>query len=190
MDLPVVSVEEPGTTEVGREIARLVKGGSGALLPLTELFLFAAARAELVGRIIIPALEEGKIVLADRFSPSTFAYQGYGRGVDLELIRLIDEKARGGINPDLVILLDLDPLEGLARKGRGDRFEREELDFHMRVRKGFLELAAADPGRWLVVNASLPPPQIGEIIWKRVRELLREREYHAHHGRRGERKED
>jgi len=135
--------------------------------------LFAAARAELVAAVIAPALERGDAVICDRFSDSTAAYQGFGRGVDLELIERLNAVATRGIRPDLVVLLDLPVEAGLAREGATDRFSREDRSFHQRVREGYLELAAREPERWLVVDASQPAGAVTDEIWQRVEVLLR-----------------
>lgn len=175
----VLRVREPGGTAAGNAVRRLLKHRVEIeLTPLTELLLFAAARAQLVSQIIRPALERGIIVIADRFAESTLAYQGYGRGIDLEVIRTVNALATGGLRPDLIVLLDLDPQEGLRRKGTGaanDRFEREALDFHQRVRNGYLEMARAEPNRWLILDASAPAKAVAEAVWQRVRSALTDR---------------
>ena len=174
--LPVRLVKEPGTTAVGRVVRRLLKHKlEVALSPSTEMLLFEVARAQLAEEIIRPALDKGEIVISDRYGESTLAYQGYGRGVDLEIIRTINKAATGGIQPDLIILPDIDPAQGLKRKGAAsvrDRFEREELAFHRRVRQGYLEMAHSEPGRWLVIDGTLPQRSLGELIWKRVQSLI------------------
>lgn len=170
--LSVVLVHEPGDTLLGNRMRRWLKWG-GEVSPEVELFLFAAARAQLVTEVIRPALERGSVVICDRFSDSTVAYQGYGRGLDLGLIEAINSAATGGLSPDLVVLADMAVTHGLHRKrSKRDRFEREELAFHQRVREGYLKLAAADPQRWLVVDATLPRPQVQKLIWARVEALL------------------
>ena len=141
--------------------------------PVTELFLYAAARSQLVTEIIHPALDRGEIVVSDRFTDSTVAYQGYGRGMDLDFLDSLNRFVTEGVQPDLVVLLDIDPDAGLTRKaGRKDRFEREDIAFHRKVREGYLAMAAADPERWLVVDASMPRKDIRDIIWKRVEPLV------------------
>jgi len=118
-------------------------------------------------------LDEGKVVLCDRFAHSTLVYQGYGRGLDFTAINMVNNMATGYLNPDLIILLDISPESGLARKRSvKDRFELENLSFHRRVRKGYLKMAAAEPDRWLVIDASLPKRKVAEIIWDRVSQLL------------------
>jgi dTMP kinase len=153
------------------------------MLPEAEILLFSASRAQLVGQVIRPALQRGSIVLCDRFADSTLAYQGYGRGLDLDRLRLITEFATGGLVPDLTIYLDLDVEEGLRRKrlagAKGqeswNRLDRQALEFHERVRQGYLELAATHPERWFVVDASRPVDVVQEEIRQRVDALLEER---------------
>lgn len=170
--MPVLLAKEPGGTPLGKAVRRLLKNSGLRFGALAEVFLFIAARAELVREVIRPALERGMIVLCDRFAESTLAYQGYGRGLDLELIRRLNDLATGGLRSALIILLDLEVDRGLRRKRSRDRFEREALSFHERVRRGYLELAAAEGDRWQVIDASLPPDEVRQAIWQRVREFL------------------
>ena len=166
---------EPGGTLLGRRLRRWAKWGRGITIQ-SELFLFLASRSELVGRVIRPALEEGFTVVSDRFDASTIAYQGFGRGIDLPFLQSLNDFATGGLQPDLVILLDLDVERGLSRKRvRMDCFETEEFPFHLKVREGYLMLASAHPERWLVIDASLPEERVREIVWKRVNQLIRSR---------------
>ena len=151
----------------------LKRKGESPISSEAELLLFAASRAQLVTEVIRPALREGKIVICDRFSYSTLVYQGYGRGLNLSTIEMVNSLAAQNLQPDVVILLDLPPEQGLARKRNiKDRFEMEDLSFHRRVREGYLKLAAADPDRWLVIDATLPKRKISEIIWEKVSQLL------------------
>jgi dTMP kinase len=173
-NVPVVLTHEPGGTALGNELRRTLKRkGGSSISPQAELFLLAASRAQLVAEVIRPALEEGKVVLCDRFTHSTMVYQGYGRGLDFTAIKMVNNMATRYLNPDLIILLDISPEQGLARKqSLKDRFELEDLSFHRRVRDGYLKMAAAEPDRWLVIDASLPKAKIAEIIWDRVSQLL------------------
>ena len=173
-NIPVVLTHEPGGTALGDEIRRALKRKSSSFIsPQAELFLVAASRAQLVTEVIRPALEEGKVVICDRFTHSTMVYQGYGRGLDFTAIKMVNNMATRYLNPDLIILLDISPEQGLARKqSLKDRFELEDLSFHKRVKEGYLKMAAAEPDRWLVINASLPRGKIAEIIWGRVSRLL------------------
>jgi len=173
-NIPVVLTHEPGGTALGNELRKALKRKrDSSISPQAELFLVAASRAQLVAELIRPALEEGKVVLCDRFTHSTMVYQGYGRGLDFTAINMVNNMATGNLNPNLIILLDISPEQGLARKqSLKDRFELEDLSFHRRVREGYLKMAAAEPDRWLVIDASLPKRKIAEIIWDRVSQLL------------------
>jgi dTMP kinase len=173
-DVPVVLTHEPGGTVLGNELRRALKRRWGShISPQAELFLVAASRAQLVAEIIRPALQEGKVVICDRFTQSTMVYQGYGRGLDFTAIQMVNNIAALNLNPDLIVFLDIPPEQGLARKrSLKDRFELEDLSFHQRVRAGYVKLAAADPNRWLVMDASLPKGEVAEIIWDRVSRLL------------------
>ncbi len=152
---------EPGGTSLGRLIREvLLQVGEREIAPSTELFLYLADRAQHVQEVIAPALKAKKIVLCDRFTDSTLAYQGYGRGIDLAQLKQFNAIADGGARPNLTFLLDCPVALGLARTGerqgqaRQDRFEREKREFHEKVRSGFLELAAAEPQRFRVIDAS------------------------------------
>ena len=167
-----VLTHEPGGTLLGNKLRRWLKWGRGVTTQ-TELFLFLASRSQLVTKVIRPALERGEIVICDRFDASTFAYQGYGRGMDLAFLETVNSFVTDGLSPDLVILLDLDVEKGLKRKRmRLDCFEREEFAFHHRVRDAYLKLAAADPERWLVVDGALPEEKVRDLIWTRVKQLV------------------
>ena len=170
----MVLTHEPGGTALGDELRKALKRKrSSYISPQAELFLVAASRAQLVAEVIRPALQEGKVVLCDRFTHSTMVYQGYGRGLDFTAIQMVNNMATRNLNPDLIILLDIPPEQGLARKrSLKDRFELEDLSFHQRVREGYVKMAAAAPDRWLVIDASLPKEKVAEIIWDRVSRLL------------------
>ena len=173
--IPVILTQEPGGTPLGNKLGRWLKWVKDTdISPLTELLLFNASRSELIVKIAQPNLQNGKIVVCDRYADSTTAYQGYGRGLGLEMVRAINNAATQGLKPDLTVLLDISPKEGLVRKKgkRQDRFEQEELAFHQRVRDGYLKLAANDPERWLVIDATQPKETIAAIIWQRVSQML------------------
>jgi len=143
--------------------------------PRAELLAFTIARAQLVDEVILPNLKNNNIVICNRYADSTTAYQGYGRGLELKLVEIANEIATQGLKPNFTVLLDLAPEDGLARKwgtNRKDHFEKQVLDFHQRVREGYLKMAADDPERWLVVDASQSKAKIREIIWQRVSQLL------------------
>ncbi len=171
-----VLTREPGGTALGRMLRNvLLEVGDEEIAESSELFLYLADRAQHVKQIIAPALISGKIVLCDRFSDSTLAYQGYGRGLDLDWLRRLNDTATEGLRPDLSFLLDCPVDVGLARaarrgtqslngRRREDRFERENLEFHEKVRQGFLALACAEPKRFRVVDASRPVADVAKQI--------------------------
>jgi dTMP kinase len=165
---------EPGGTPPGNAIRNLLKKSKHDISPMAELFLFNASRAQLVSEVIKPALDSGKIVVCDRFTDSTLVYQGYARGLDIEIVQDLNETASAGLKPDLTILLDLPVEEGLARKKarHKDRFDAETLEFHRRVREGFLELAGKEKGRWMVIDGLQPRKKIAGIIWQKVAQLV------------------
>ncbi|RIL11166.1 MAG: dTMP kinase [Proteobacteria bacterium] len=163
--LKVVSSFEPGATKIGSALrSLLLEHKADKPHALTELLLFAADRAEHVETLIKPALNQRKLVISDRYFYSTTAFQGYGRGLDQALIDSLNNTATGGLTPDLVILLDLDPAIGLrrntAQSGNNDAFERETIDFHARLRAGFLKIAEVSSEPFVVVNAAEPPEQV------------------------------
>lgn len=153
----LVFTREPGGTEAGERIRALLHE---PLSPWAETFAFLVARAQLVAEVIGEAMESGMLVICDRFEASTFAYQGFGRGLPLDRLREANEFATGGLHPDLTIFLDIDPAAGLARKaGESESVAtgREALAFHRRVREGYLsQLEAAPPGTWLRIDAARP----------------------------------
>lgn len=145
---PVIVTGEPGGTEIGNNVRRilLTPAHRGTLTPLSELLLFMASRAQHVREVLLPALAEGKTVVSSRYRLSSLAYQGYGRGLDLELIRRLNEEATCGREADITFLIDAPVASIMGRKrGEGDRIEAERADFYERVRGGFLELTAGDP---------------------------------------------
>ncbi len=159
--LPVTFTREPGGTPLGEQVRHILLDPSDVRRgPIADAMLFSASRSQLVRDVIAPALDRGDIVVCDRFATSSMAYQGYGSGVDLEVLASIQSLVTGGLKPDLVVLVDLPVEVGLARRdaGRADeltRFEdesRHDLAFHQRVRDGYRAMAAADPGRWVVID--------------------------------------
>ncbi len=176
----VLVTREPGGTDIGEQIRTiLLNPHNTAMTPEAEILLFSAARAQIVREVIRPHLDQGWIVICDRFADSTLAYQGYGHGLPLEDLRRITAFATGGLWPDLTIYLDLDVETGLRRKAatpeEWNRMEAKEVAFHQRVREGYRALAAAEPHRWLVLDASQPVEVIQEQIRERVALLLNER---------------
>lgn len=153
----VVETREPGSGEIGARIREILLGTAGeAPHPECELFLFLADRAQHVATVIKPALERGAVVLCDRFADSTVVYQGYGRGLDVPLLKTLNRAATGGLTPDLTLLFDLPTEVGLARLGDKDRMDSESAEFHERVREGFLKEASLDPMRWWILDATQP----------------------------------
>ena len=173
--IPAILTHEPGGTSAGEKMARWLKWAKDTgISPLTELLMFNASRAQLVEEVIQPNLKNGKVVICDRYTDSTIAYQGQGRGLDTELVQNINKIATQGLRPDLTFLLDISAEQGLARKKdqRHDRFEQEDMAFHHRVRESYLELATEEPERWCVIDASQPKTKIRNIIWQKVSQLL------------------
>ena len=174
----VVLTREPGATPAGQRIRLLLLDPTtGGLSSRAEALLYAADRAQHVAHVILPALERDAVVVTDRYVDSSLAYQGAGRALELAEVARLSRWATGGLRPDLTLLLDIDPAVGLARiAGAPDRIELESLAFHQRVRQGVLDLAAADPDRYLVVAATEPPDVVHAQVRARVEALLPVRE--------------
>ncbi len=170
----VETTAEPGGTALGRDLRQLLLHARDTVpVPLAELFLYLADRAQHVQQLIGPAIAAGAVVLTDRFSASTIAYQGYGRGLDLDLVTRADDWARGGVAPHLTLLLDCPVRVGLQRaRGENDRFHAEEEAFHERVRNGFHALAAAAPATWKTVDATAPADAVHTAVLAAVRAAL------------------
>ncbi len=170
----VVTTHEPGATKVGMRLrALLLDTAHTGMSPRAEALMYAADRAEHVASVIAPALDRGAIVITDRYVDSSLAYQGAGRDLPVDEIARFNRWATGDRTPDLTIVLDMDPMAGLSRRARSaDRLEAEPADFHLRVRAGFLALARAEPGRYLVLDAGRPAGEVTRDIQDRIRELL------------------
>jgi dTMP kinase len=172
----VTLTREPGGTPIGDQIRGVLHDlQNTAMQPRAEILLYSASRAQLVDEVIRPRLARGGTVVCDRYADSTLAYQGHGHGLDLDALRVITRFATGGLTPDLTLLLDLEAEAGLRRrKAAGDwnRLDAYDLDFHRRVRQGYLELAAAEPGRWVVVPAEAAVEELEERIWGAVLERI------------------
>ena len=170
---PYIFTREPGGTPLGEQLRKILKTRTD-INPLGELLLFIAARQQLVTQIIEPAIRSGKIIISDRFTASTIAYQGYGRGLDIANIVNLNKLVTGEIEPDLNILLDLAPEVALSRisERKKDSFDNSELSFHKRVRQGFLNQAQSNKSKWLVLDANLPAQQLSIDIWHKVKTLL------------------
>ncbi len=173
-DYDVTITCEPAGTKLGEIVKGIFQRGV-TVTPGAELLLFEAARAQHVQEVIRPALDQGKLILCDRYTDSTLAYQGYGRGLSLDQLRAVNHIATGGLPPHFTILLDLPPEIGLARKDLeplGDSIGKESLEFHKRVRAGYLELAQREPKRIVVVDASLPKDQVTQAAWQQLQRFL------------------
>lgn len=177
--LDVRFTREPGGTPIGDRIRQiLLSPNSAGLTPEAEVLLFSASRAQLVREVILPHLEQGGIVVCDRYADSTYAYQGYGRGLDMDILRRITAFATRGLVPDLTFLIDIPVREGLHRKRQGDgeddwnRMEAEVLAYHERVRQGYLELARQEPKRWVVLDGREPVVSLHTRIREHVAAML------------------
>jgi dTMP kinase len=177
----VFYTREPGGTAIGDQIREILHDVNNTEMTATaEILLYSASRAQLVQEVILPRLAQGQVVLGDRYADSTYAYQGYGRQLDFDSLRLITRFATQALQPDLTIYLDLAVEEGLRRKsaasaagqGEWNRMDQLELAFHQRVRAGYLEMAAAEPERWLVVDAAASVEVINRVICGRLEQLL------------------
>ena len=176
----VLPTREPGGTPISEQIRAVIHDlKNQEMHPHTETLLYQAARAQIVEQVIRPSLAQGTIVLCDRYADSTLAYQGYGHQQDLDEVRALIRYATGGLQPDLTLLLDVDPETGLKRStqrrskgGEWNRLDAYELSFHQRVRGGYLELVKADPGRWVVVDADQPWGQVQSALRKAITDKL------------------
>ena len=170
----VITTREPGATKVGMRLrALLLDTTHTGMSPRAEALMYAADRAEHVAEVISPALERGGVIITDRYTDSSLAYQGAARGLRTEDVAWLSHWATDGLVPDLTILLDLPPQAGLGRRTRSaDRLEAEPTEFHDRVRAGFLSLARQDPQRYLVLDATRPAAELTQEIQERVREML------------------
>lgn len=181
---PVLLVREPGSTALGERLREILLHATDVpLAPRAETLLFSASRAQFVDEVIRPRLEAGDVVICDRYADSTLAYQGYGRELNLDALRVIQDFATSGLTPDLTFLLDLPAEDGLRRKQQSallaglpawDHFEAEELAFHHRVREGYRRMAAIG-GRWVIVDASQSPAAVERRIWEHVCRALAQR---------------
>lgn len=173
----VLLTREPGGTEIGEQIRHVLHDlKNKAMQPRAELLLYSAARAQLVGQVIRPHLAAGGVVLSDRYFDSTFAYQGYGHGLDLAALKAITAFATGGLTPDLTLLFDIDAETGLRRRqtnaAEWNRLDDYALDFHARVRAGYLELLQQEPARWVKLDAAQNVEMLEAEVWEVVRERM------------------
>ena len=178
MNLPALVVREPGTTPLGEQVRDIIKSRDN--VPAADALLFMAARAQLMADVIVPELKNGTTVICDRFADSTMAYQGYGGNLNLDRLRHANELATNEVVPDLTVLLDVTPETGLQRRDTEDlsngetqrRFEELPIRFHRNVRRGYLQLAAREPNRWIRIDASTDPNQVADQVWKHVSEFF------------------
>jgi len=171
----VVYLREPGGNKISEKIRKiLLDFKNDSITPVTETLLYMAARAQVVGEIIAPALKKGKIIICDRFMDSTIAYQGYGLGIDIKLIKCVGEFATSGIKPDLTIFMELPLKDGLKhRRHTKDRIERRSLSYHYRVLKGYFKLAQSEPARIKVVKVLEEKNKTQEVIRRLVDKFLK-----------------
>lgn len=177
--LEVVLTSEPDGTALGAAIRALFETDGPPPTPLTQTFLFMAARQQHVNQVIRPALARGAVVISDRYADATVAYQGFGQGVDVQTIRDLNALATGGLLPDFTVVLDLDPATGMARIDDRplDAFERMDLSFHQRVREGYLEIARAEKNRVVVLKADREKDALSADVARVVDEFLARREF-------------
>jgi dTMP kinase len=181
LDLPVLATREPGGTSISDQIrGTLLDLKNTAMIDLTEALLYQAARAQLVEELIKPHLQQGGIVICDRYADSTLAYQGYGHQNSLDDLQSIINYATGGLKPDRTLLLDLDPEIGLQRRINGGNFNRldaYDLSFHKRVRDGYCQLASEEPDRWIIVDASQSFDEVQKELWDTLILILKQADF-------------
>jgi dTMP kinase len=173
----VLVTREPGGTHIGEQVRQCLHDVKNKeMTAAAEVLLYSASRSQLVREVIVPALENGVIVISDRYADSTMAYQGYGRQLDLDALGTITYFATGGLKPDLTILFDIDVEEGLSRRSIGgvemNRMDLQEIGFYMRVRNGYMELVQQEPERWVIVDAGLPLDEIQNDVRRSVKAKL------------------
>ncbi len=169
---------EPGGTDLGKSLRKVLLAPQGAdITPLAELFLYAADRTQHINEVLLPAIKAGKAVLCDRFSDATEAYQGYGRGIPLKIVKAVIDQAREGLIPDLTVLLDLPPAKSLVRVRKRNirnsltdetRFDDEELAFHERVREGYLAISGREPERFLILDGMASPDDLARKVMEEL----------------------
>jgi dTMP kinase len=186
----VLYTREPGGTAIGERIRGLLLDEQyREMSPQTEMLLFAASRAQFVAEVVDPALRRGRIVLSERYVDASLAYQGYARGLDVQVVRNVNAVATRGVMPDLTVLIDIDPAVGLerarfaggkeGRRGRGDRLEQESVDFFVRVREGFLAIAREERDRVRIINGNRPQQVVHDEIGRLVEQFLAGRGWRA-----------
>jgi dTMP kinase len=173
----VLVTREPGGTHIGEQVRQCLHDVKNKeMTAAAEVLLYSASRSQLVREVIVPALENGVIVISDRYADSTMAYQGFGRQLDLDALGIITHFATGGLKPDLTILFDIDVEEGLSRRSVGgeemNRMDLQEIAFYKRVRDGYMELVKQEPERWVIVDAGRPPDEIQNDVRRSVEAKL------------------
>ncbi len=179
---PVVCTREPGGTPISEQIRQIILSKDNHVIAdVTEALLFSAARAQIVAELIRPALAEGKIVISDRYADSTLAYQGYGLGLDLDALHSLTRLATGGLVPDLTLYIDVPVKDGIARKQSGEvnRLDQKELTYHERVRAGYIEMAQAEPNRWVIIDGTHTVAHIQRELRERIEEEIIKRGFRA-----------
>ncbi len=176
----MIRTREPGGTDIGDQIRSVIMNMKNkSMHPRSEILLFCASRAQLVEELIRPALQDGKLIVCDRYADSTMAYQGYGHGLDKEILTGLLDFATGGLKPDLTLLFDISAESGLRRRLKNhdewNRMDDYALQFHERVRRGYLEMAAAEPNRWVVINADRPREEIYEEVLSIIQKAVESR---------------
>jgi dTMP kinase len=156
--VPYVLTRDPGGTPLGKQIRQILLKPGNPVAPMTELLLYQADRAQNINEVILPGLKAGKLVICDRYIDSSIAYQGYGRDLDLALIEQLNNMSTQGLKPELTLLFDIESEKGLGRlhPGGHDRMEKEAIEFHHKVRQGYLTLAKLEPARWRIIDANKP----------------------------------
>lgn len=175
---PVVCTREPGGTAISEQIRRVILSRENHSIDnVTEALLFSAARAQIVAQLIRPALAEDQVVISDRYADSTLAYQGYGLGLDLHALRELTRFATGGLVPDLTFYIDLPVQDGIARKLAGDvnRLDAKSIEYHERVRRGYLEMARTEPERWVIIDGTRTVEEVQRVLRERIEEEIKKR---------------
>lgn len=173
-NLKTLEIREPGITTVGEKVREIIREASEPISPISELLLFSAARKELVEKIILPAIKEKKVIICDRFSDSTIAYQHYGRKIPLKIVQQIISLSTQSLKPDMTILLDIDfKLAMKRKKGNLDYLEKESQAFHKNIRDGYKKMAKLEPNRWIQVNASQEQKAISEEIISKIKKWIK-----------------
>ena len=177
LGIPHLITRDPGGTPLGKQIRRILLAPGGSVSPMAELLLYQADRAQHVHELIMPALMEGKLVICDRYTDSTIAYQGFGRGIDMKIITELNNISTQGLKPELTILFDLESEKGLGRlhPGGHDRLEREAIEFHHKVRNGYLSLVQEEPKRFAVIDATKALSAVQEDLRRIILERFSDR---------------